>query len=546
MRSSQIWCMQPKVACNGEHKVERLAATGRHYMVGGGIAALSAAVLLIRDGRVPGERIVILEKHDKVGGSLDGAGDAETGYLTRGGRMFEPNFVCTLDLLGTIPAPDNPALTIRDDILAFNHMVPGWSDCRLVRNGRKTEDRLRLGLGFAGILELNRLILTPEGWLEGRTIESWFSPAFFESNFWIMWATMFSFQRWHSLAEMRRYMLRFLHLFPGLTRISGILRTRSNQYDSIIAPIYAWLKTHGVEFRTGCNVTDVTIEGDTARRRVTALRLATGVTIAVAPEDRAYLTLGSMTDATVTGHTDAPPEAEDGSSPSFDLWRRLAHHHEGLGRPEVFAGHPLQTSWTSFTVTLASPAFFTFMEDFSANRTGTGGLVTFLDSGWLMSIVMFHQPHFRTQHPSRPVFWGYGLHGDRPGNVVRKQMAQATGAQILEELGHQLRLSPAQYGSFFDGAKVIPCRMPLITSQFMPRKIGDRPPVIPRGAGNFAVIGQFCELPRDCVFTVEYSVRSAWTAVCGLAGQVPAPPPVVRSERDPRALLRAAWVLLSG
>jgi oleate hydratase len=88
--------------------------------------------------------------------------------------------------------------------------------------------------------------------------------------------------------------------------------------------------------------------------------------------------------------------------------------------------------------------------------------------------------------------------------------------------------------------------MPFITSQFMPRRAGRPAPVIPRGAENFAVIGQFCEIPRDCVFTVEYSVRSAWTAVHGLTGQVsPPPPPVVRSDRDPRAdAARAAKVLL--
>jgi oleate hydratase len=144
------------------------------------------------------------------------------------------------------------------------------------------------------------------------------------------------------------------------------------------------------------------------------------------------------------------------------------------------------------------------------------------------------------------VFWGYGLRGDRPGDAIPKPMAQANGVEILEELGHQLRLKPGQRAEFFDDAQVIPCRMPYITSQFMPRQRGDRPPVIPRGAENFAVIGQFCEIPRDCVFTVEYSVRSAWTAVHGLTGRVAPPPPVVRSDLDPRALLRAAKVLLSG
>ena len=132
------------------------------------------------------------------------------------------------------------------------------------------------------------------------------------------------------------------------------------------------------------------------------------------------------------------------------------------------------------------------------------------------------------------------------GDIVGKPMAQATGAEILDELAGHLRLSPDQRSAFFDGTCVIPCRMPVIVSQFMPRRSGDRPPVIPAGSENFAVIGQFCEIPRDCVFTVEYSVRSAWAAVSGLTGQVSAPPPVVRSDVDPLVILRAARVLLAG
>jgi len=49
-----------------------------------------------------------------------------------------------------------------------------------------------------------------------------------------------------------------------------------------------------------------------------------------------------------------------------------------------------------------------------------------------------------------------------------------------------------------------------------PRKIGDRPDVVPKGSKNFAFLGQFAEAPKDCVFTVEYSVRTAQMAVYGL------------------------------
>ena len=58
------------------------------YLVGGGIASLAAAAFLIRDGGVRGENIFILEESKVLGGSLDGAGDPDTGYVIRGGRMF--------------------------------------------------------------------------------------------------------------------------------------------------------------------------------------------------------------------------------------------------------------------------------------------------------------------------------------------------------------------------------------------------------------------------------------------------------------------------
>ena len=228
-----------------------------------------------------------------------------------------------------------------------------------MRDGCKAEDRLSLSLGAEEIVSLNLLLLTPEARLEGRTIDSWFAPEFFKTNFWIMWSTMFSFQPWHSLAEMQRYMRRFLHLLPGLTRNAGILRTRYNQYDSIVAPICAWLTARGVALRGRSGVADVTIAGDMEGRRVTA---------AASFHRRGHCDCRRgprLSDARLDDRCDrhrqhrAPPPTDDGPCPSFDLWRRLAARHEGLGRPDVSAGNPERTAWTSFTVTLASPAFVT-------------------------------------------------------------------------------------------------------------------------------------------------------------------------------------------
>ena len=154
--------------------------------------------------------------------------------------MFEPHFVCTLNILSSISSTRQACdVSIRDDILAFNRMVSGWSDCRLIpRRSERPMIASALGLGR----RRNQGSEPAAGeslrasWRAQR-IDDWFALRFFSTNFWIMWSTMFSFQPWHSLAEMQRYMRRFLHLLPGLTRIAGILRTRYNQYDSIVAPI---------------------------------------------------------------------------------------------------------------------------------------------------------------------------------------------------------------------------------------------------------------------------------------------------------------------
>ncbi len=69
------------------------------YLVGGGIASLASAVYLIREGHLSGKNIHILEESELVGGSLDGQGSAEIGYIFRSGRMFdEEAYTCTYDL----------------------------------------------------------------------------------------------------------------------------------------------------------------------------------------------------------------------------------------------------------------------------------------------------------------------------------------------------------------------------------------------------------------------------------------------------------------
>jgi len=133
------------------------------------------------------------------------------------------------------------------------------------------------------------------------------------------------------------------------------------------------------------------------------------------------------------------------------------------------------------------------------------------------------------------VFWGYGLCVDQSGDFVKKPMSACAGREILTEILGHLKVE-AEAARFLEHANCIPCMMPFITSQFLPCRRGDRPAVVPEGWCNLAFIGQFCELPDDVVFTVEYSVRTAQNAVYALLGLDRTAPDIYKGQHDPQVV----------
>jgi glycine/D-amino acid oxidase-like deaminating enzyme len=87
---------------------------GCAYLIGGGIASLAAAVFLVRDAGFDGPRVRILEELPVAGGALDGSGDAEGGYVTRGARMFEE------------PSPPRPRTIVRSPTRKWRSRCSRW------------------------------------------------------------------------------------------------------------------------------------------------------------------------------------------------------------------------------------------------------------------------------------------------------------------------------------------------------------------------------------------------------------------------------------
>ncbi|QIB75609.1 oleate hydratase [Halogeometricum borinquense] len=511
------------------------------YFVGGGIASLAGAAFLVRDADVPGENIHILEKLDVMGGALDGSGTPEDGYVIRGGRMFNyPTYECTWDLLESVPSLEDSDRSIKAVMDEFNERYESYAETRLMDEEQEILDASSYDFEMEHRLSLLQLALTPERKLGDTTIEEWFSESFFDTTFWYLWATTFAFQPWHSVVEMRRYMHRFMHEFPRLDTLEGVDRTKYNQYDSIVRPLVQWLKEHDVEFRGGCEVTALDITSMRGGKTVEAIHYesdGTPNTIDVAPSDLVFVTNGSMTDGSSLGSMDEAPTL-DTTGASFELWKSIVEDHPEFGNPSAFADHVQETKWESFTVTLDEPDLLEYIIEVTREEPGNG-LVTFTDSNWLMSIVVAGQPHFANQPEDVKVFWGYGLFPEAKGNYIEKRMEDCTGEEILEELCYHLGCSDRS-SSFIESATCIPCMMPFITSQFMPRTPGDRPDVVPARSNNLAFLGQFAELPNDVVFTVEYSVRSAMVAVYDLLDIERDVPKISAHQYEPEVLMDVA------
>ncbi|WP_252217876.1 oleate hydratase [Clostridium chauvoei] len=515
------------------------------YFIGGGLASLAGAAYLIRDCNFKGENIHIIEGMHILGGSNDGSGDAENGFICRGGRMLnEETYENFWELFSSIPSLDYPNKSVTEEILNFDHLHPTHAQARLVDKYGIIQDVTSMGFNNEDRMALGKLIITPEEKLDNMTIEQWFrhTPHFFKTNFWYMWQTTFVFQKWSSLFEFKRYMERMIFEFSRIETLEGVTRTPYNQYESVILPLKAYLDKFNVDFSINATVTDLDFkpsEGIT----VTAIHLEDSEgekVIELKEEDVCIMTNGCMTDSTTLGDFNTPPEYRPDNPISSNLWSKIAKKKIGLGNPEPFFRNPEETNWESFTVTCKGNKLLKLIEKFSGNIPGSGALMTFKDSSWLMSIVVAAQPHFKNQPLDTTIFWGYGLYTNNIGDYVKKPMRDCTGEEILIELLHHLHMEDKLDEIKDTIVNVIPCMMPYIDAQFQPRKMSDRPEVIPKGSTNFAMISQFVEIPEDMVFTEEYSVRAARIAIYTLFNvKHKKVIPVTQYKKDPKILKEA-------
>lgn len=559
------------------------------YIIGSGLAGLTAAAYLVRDGQMPGEKIHILERDPRAGGACDGWDYSQLGYTMRGGREMDNHFEVMWDLFRDVPSIEDPSVSVLDYYYWLNKRDPNYSLCRAtVNRGENAHTDNKFDLSDKACMEIMNLFFTPEEDLQDKVITEYFSDEVLNSNFWLYWRTMFAFENWHSALEMKRYVTRFIHHVGGLPDFSALRFTRYNQYESMILPLENYLKAHGVDFQFNTHVLDVRFSDDSAksdhRKLATEIRLvrnesqeavdaATGVqpegtdgaqepaaqagtpeTIKLTENDLVFITPGSCVAHSSFGSQDKPALYDPALTPGdgWDLWKSIAAQDPAFGHPEKFCGDPAKSNWESATVTTLDDKIIPYIEkicqrDPLSGGVVTGGIVSVKDSNWLLSWTINRQPQFRDQKPGTVCVWLYGLFTDTPGNYVKKAMRDCTGIEICEEWLYHLGVPEEQIEELATkSANTVPCMMPYITAFFMPRAEGDRPQVVPEGAVNFAFIGQFAETPRDTIFTTEYSMRTGMEAVYTLLDIDRGVPEVWGSCYDLRVLLNATVLLRDG
>ncbi|KAL3492147.1 streptococcal 67 kDa myosin-cross-reactive antigen like family-domain-containing protein [Aspergillus germanicus] len=539
------------------------------WLVGSGISSLAAALHLIKDAKVPGPSIHIIDTHNGSGGGMRMQGDEESGYYL----PFEcsPHFHGSYveKLLSLIPSETDPETSILETVRGrdvdrrsaakptteeyhetSHHLPasilerlfsPSAKDhaplARFVTNGASgpaVSHYAGVDLGLNQRMVLIGFLLEHESAIFNKSIKDIFDAEFLETEFWMLWSTTFGLKPGHSAIEFQRHLRKYLGDLKSLDRIREHQRTDYNLVESVIEPLTAFLKAQGVDFRFHQQVIDLKAYPEGGPTTVSQIEVVTenGIEelITLDPVDILIVSLGSTGSGAALGSDTTPPDAltanwEEVIDGDWRLWEKLAQKSTKFGNPMNFLPRILEATIETFTTTFKGPEFNALYERLTQETPGTGAFLSLGDSNWGLTISIPHQPVFSTQSDNTTVMLGYALNPAAEGNFVKKEMWRCTGQEILREVLAHLGCTEDsdEAASILATAKTIPCGLPLGTAPFLTRGSGDRPPVIPKWTTNIACVGQFVEIPGDTTLEIDYRVHTAQIAVAELMG-LPVPP----------------------
>ncbi len=527
------------------------------YLIGGGLASLAAAVFLIRDGKMKGDRIHIFEEFNWEDENLGGMENPFKSFVIRGGMEMDEHPECLRNLLSSIPSLEGEETSVWDQLSKPIEENPCLSRMRSISDrGNAVHIDPWFQLSDDHVHQLIKLFFTAEKELDDKRISDVLPDDFFNTRFWNFWRWMYALDEWHGATEMRRYLSRFIDQINKLPDLSVFRFTRYNPYKAIVLPLIEYLKSENVRFyegTKGINVLVDNIPGKKVARKIVLEKGSTLEEIELDEDKLVFVANGSITDSSTYGDQHTPVLLDALPGGSWSLWRNMAVQDNAFGKPEKFCSNILETSIVSATLTVTDDLIPSFIERIAPYRfvgieNNPGEIIAIEDSNWSMSFTLINRPSSPQEQADYKVsVWIYGLLPYRLGNHVKKQMKDCTGAEIAEEWLYHLGVPQSDIHTIAaNSAHTIPCLMPYALSCFVPRAVGDRPLVVPTGSVNLAFIGNFAETPREVVFTPEYAIRTAMEAVYRLLA-IPHPIPEVSPACfDVRVWLRSLARLSDG
>lgn len=164
------------------------------WLIGSGIASLTAAVHLICDAKVPATNIHILDLHSVSGGAIKNCGNAEDGYVLYTGCLPYFHDRCVEGLLSLVPAEKEPKISLLEHIRGDEKKESSQRQAltRLLKQGKNGPQRVdasHLQIGPRYRFELIKIMLDRESSIGVQRIDECFDEAFFKTNFWALWST---------------------------------------------------------------------------------------------------------------------------------------------------------------------------------------------------------------------------------------------------------------------------------------------------------------------------------------------------------------------
>lgn len=515
----------------------------KYYIVWSWIAGLSTAVYLIQEWNIDWKQITIFEKAKLYGWALDAKETKNWEWYTmRWIRVFEDRaYTCFMDLLERIPSPKEKYENLKEETLKYNEKNKVYFKARLLKN-KTVKEAKKLELSFKNRYRLAKLLFISEKTLKSTKINEYFDKEFFNSNFWYEFSTVFAFAPWSSLIEMKRYVLRSIHCCEYFHTLEPLKITPLNQYESLVLPIVDYLKKNNVKFYNETKITNLNFEEINWKKKIVEIELSrkekTEI-INVSEDDKVFISLWSMKASSSIWWMHVVPEKKlDKKSLSWGLWENISKNNREFGNPNNFIYDHKKTWWTSFTITFKESFIMDLIAKYIKDKNTAFAWTTIVDSNWFISIWFHLKSYFEDEKKNSMVTWWYVLSPQKKWNYIKKKIEDCTWEEILTELVYHLWLEN-HLEKILETSVCIPAYTPYVSAQFMPRNLWDRPQVVPETSLNFAFLWQYTEIKDDIVFTLEYSVRSAQTAVYKLLDLNKKVNPVYKWYRNPKVIYEA-------